>query len=875
MPLWFLTVMLSGVDWIRYEPDPTGTLSPLLVERDVSARNALGVVCQPNEPRAGDAMVSGFSGPWQRWLRGPSRSYLLEAGFRRDGLEEVVVLVSADQGVFEIRSGPYAHTILHQQSILVEQAGVTIQDCLLGARPGQAFVPEAMVVLPGCVVVLCQRMLDVAPGSEVQWESVGVSLLALQEDQFGSWTWQHLHDGPLLGGDARAIGTTRGGPWCMSTYFPESTDGADLAGADFTNAWIPFVDYMSQPEPHGGQCFLVRATRSARGDAWSFGQTHLVRELLGEMHFHSAGWTPNGLLLSIGDTAEHNAVEWLRCADWDDYSNPDQWTVERVQGMERSDLGSAPAFQFWGVAPGAHANSLLLGADIDDGALYEATLNSEAAPVFQRRVGTHPGGLSQLTHVVGVIRRPSPEVSTKVVFRSFHPNDITGRFGRVYASKDAVHFSSLGQHPDQWSSKSHVTVRPATGSILSVPWYADSVSEGGLRALVGWRVGDRLTRGIRAEPGVENFSGPSSESWPAIEVGPGVSLETGTPNDGVITFADGVSVEAVSSGPVLRLLKRPGNSSQRVLSFGMLREGVTLSPGTYALRCMVQSLGSDPVATRWVVRDSENVLESVQRRLTCADGWRSLLVPIQVDASDDGDVLRVVVDDIHAGRGLFDVVIAPEQLVLGGSPGVVAADLQTYVSTPERLVQPLGDHVAKSVTVIELGVPSGGLDMFYRQLGWKYEIGSFTNEHGESVDVRWDLWSGHVELSQSAQGFQFPIYGRIPGQNWSRESVVHLVLQQSSRGVTFTALAGGYSVGQVEWLAGVAPRFPLDRFELAPELPMDLRAAGVFPGGTALAEAVPWLVGARSYDGLLPAGVSLPHHDSKLDSVSPTGASSR
>ena len=133
---------------------------------------------------------------------------------------------------------------------------------------------------------------------------------------------------------------------------------------------------------------------------------------------------------------------------------PDQWTVDRVQGDIRTDLGSAPAFQFWGVAPGATTNSLLLGGDINEGAVYEATMHHEMPPTFRRLAGTHPGGTSSLTHVVGVIRRPAPEVSTKVVLRSFHPADWIGSFGRIFASEDAVHFANLGQHPEGWSPKS-------------------------------------------------------------------------------------------------------------------------------------------------------------------------------------------------------------------------------------------------------------------------------------------------------------------------------------------------------------------------------------------------------------------------------------
>ena len=874
MPSWFLACVLCDVDWIRYQPEPVGTLSVAQVERDVPAMDALGNLCLPNELRAGDAMVSGFSGEWQRWLRGPNRSYLLECGYRRDGLEEIVVCLDANQGLFEIRSGAYAHHTVFQQSILYQEVGVTIQDCLQGSRPGQAFVPKGLVVLPGCVVTLCERMLDVDLGTEVEWQSEGMSLVALQEDEFGHWQWEHLYDGPRLGDDNRALGTLRGGPWCMSSYFPEGQTDEDLAGPDFTKAWIPFVDYMSQPDPQGGQCFLVQATRESRGDAWSFGETIMVRELLGDMHFHSAGWTPNGLLLGIGDTAEHNAVEWLRCADWERYDELDQWTVERVQGDMRSDLGSAPAFQFWGVAPGATTNSLLLGGDINEGAVYEATVHNQMPPTFRRLAGTHPGGRSNLTHVVGVIRRPAPEVSTKVVSRSFNPADWSGHFGRIFASEDAIHFANIGQHPESWSPKSHVTVRPSSGEILSVPWFSKSVKEGGLRALSGWRVAQQTTHGIRAEPGVVNLSGPVADSWPSLSPGDQVQVEVGLPSEGSINFLDGLSVPAMTPSPVLRMSREPGNSTSKLLSFGILREGQSLPQGTYALRCMVQSIGTDPLAIRVMVRGQHDFLEVVQRRLTCADGWRSILLPVKVESSEGESSLSIVVEDINAGRGLVDLIIAPEQLVASDAPGVVSADPTAFSSSGEKVIQSLGHQLDKSLTVVELGVPSGGLDMFLRQLGWKYEVGSFQNDRGESLQMQWDLLAGRVELIQITQGFQFPLLGILEGQNWARESVLHLVLKQSSRGLNFSVLVGGDTVARGEWLSGVASEAPLDRFVLMPDMPLDLRAAAVFPYETPVEDAISWLVQAGSHDGLRPAGVSL-EHDFKLDSVPATGAPRR
>ncbi len=359
-----------------------------------------------------------------------------------------------------------------------------------------------------------------------------------------------------------------------------------------------------------------------------------------------------------------------------------------------------------------------------------------------------------------------------------------------------------------------------------------------------------------------------------LSPGPEVDLEIGLPTDGLIDFSDGSSVDAVTPGPVLRMRRDAGSDSPKLVSFGLLGEGASIPEGTYAMRCMVQSLGPDPLATRWSIRGQQDLLEVVQRRLTCADGWRPVVLPVTIDNPEGEPIVKVVVEDIDAGRGVVDVVIAPEQLVASNSPGVVSADVTESSSSGENLIQIFGSDMAKSTTVVEIGVPSGGLDFFLRDLGWKYNLGSFKNEHGESLNVRWDLLAGRVELTQITQGFQFPLLGILDGHNWSRESVFHLVLQQSSHGLNFSVLVGGNTVARGDWLSGVAPKSPLDRFVLMPDMPLDLRAAAVFPFDTPVADALSWLVQAGSRDGILPAGVSL-GHDLKSDSLPAAGAPRR
>ena len=75
------------------------------------------------------------------------------------------------------------------------------------------------------------------------------------------------------------------------------------------------------------------------------------------------------------------------------------------------------------------------------------------------------------------------------------------------------------------------------------------------------------------------------------------------------------------------------------------------------------------LAIRWSVRGQQDVLEVVQRRLTCADGWRTVVLPVKIESTEAETTLRVVIEDMTAGRGLVDLIVAPEQLVASDAPG--------------------------------------------------------------------------------------------------------------------------------------------------------------------------------------------------------------
>ena len=143
------------------------------------------------------------------------------------------------------------------------------------------------------------------------------------------------------------------------------------------------------------------------------------------------------------------------------------------------------------------------------------------------------------------------------------------------------------------------------------------------------------------------------------------------------------------------------------------------------------------------------------------------------------------------------------------------------------MIQSLGKNLTKSLTVVELGIPSGGLDVFLRELGWKYGIGSFQNDFGESLNVQWDLLAGRVELTQITQGFRFPIAGHFGWTRLGPRKCLALGPQTISTRSQFFGVGRGDYGGPGSGSAGWHPESPLNQFELSPDLPVDLRAAAV------------------------------------------------
>ncbi|GAG41684.1 unnamed protein product, partial [marine sediment metagenome] len=131
------------------------------------------------------------------------------------------------------------------------------------------------------------------------------------------------------------------------------------------------------PNHPGGQCGLARATRADTDTDWSFGSVYEVDvRTANDEHYHSAYWTPNGVVISRGDGPVRNMLSLWTCDDWDNYATAN-WTEYRGQGLGADDalpaIGRQPV---GGCAHGSDTNKFYVGSDLDYDPIAEVTVPS-------------------------------------------------------------------------------------------------------------------------------------------------------------------------------------------------------------------------------------------------------------------------------------------------------------------------------------------------------------------------------------------------------------------------------------------------------------------------------------------------------------------
>jgi len=236
-------------------------------------------------------------------------------------------------------------------------------------------------------------------------------------------------------------------------------------------AYIPITDYQfTSSSPVRGECYLIRASRTGGNEAWIF-QWGLVYQDASDgpfgvnRHFHSAAWTPNGLIVAIGDTAPNSEVIlFTPMTDWSllTYSASSPLSLIRTNAFHGGDGLSSETIvgnQFAGACPGKDINTVLVGGDEANSLLYEITITSSSVTdgaLFKSVYGYQPEHNGRVQHHISLmLKRPSPEKSTRVISTGYIGRFGDPRYRRLLYSPDAENFFNVARVPAK-----HLTSSP-------------------------------------------------------------------------------------------------------------------------------------------------------------------------------------------------------------------------------------------------------------------------------------------------------------------------------------------------------------------------------------------------------------------------------
>lgn len=396
------------------------------------------------------ARAGGLLGPWREVDTPLVAASAVASGWSRDQSERRTAIYDRSRGRLgiwrgdRVRGGPDLE-IDCRRTI----GDRVVFDVLVDTpfeRPDVTHRVASATMLPGCLLMLLERSSVDAAGEVVGVD--GVSVAALQEGVDGTWDWswmEDMPDPPLA--DAREF--SRGSLSSMASYFPTTRDEG------FLEAFVPLVDYInhrSDARAPGGQCGIFRATRASVGDVWSFGPlVEIARSwgIVGE-HFHVAGWTPNGVVLAVGDS-ELSRVSLLRCADWDHYDIEKNWTeIPRWQGT-LPDGRLVSCNQFWSCCAGNHEKELLVGGDNVTGSVFTVDVPETGTepPVFRRLIGDQGSRLvdGETANTVSWMVRDRPEIGGVVLGRQVLDGGNSPLYSRVLQSVDGESFAAVARGP--------------------------------------------------------------------------------------------------------------------------------------------------------------------------------------------------------------------------------------------------------------------------------------------------------------------------------------------------------------------------------------------------------------------------------------------
>jgi hypothetical protein len=689
-----------------YDQGQSGELPSVVVMRDYASKDFFGAPIAPNQARWGQPQIRA---PLQEWrlARAVTEDILWAAGgFDRNGTDPVLCYFRRDTGNLDfwintpINDG--APTFV--RSIQRE----TSADVLVGTpeeREFHVYYPRGGLVLPGCYLFFCERRHDenVDPLNR-DWQPEGISVVAAQRDSSGSIAFEIVGDGPRLNNDDLMLGDQRGRFWCMTAYYPVVAGEHPLL-----KAFVPVVDYLHTKR--GGQLFLFEATRTTVDTPWQFGEFFLIDEQIEDgTHFHTAAWTPRGVVLSIGDGEDHNENRIYTCADWGDYDNPSHWTKhDRAYGAGTypDQPSRTVANQFVGAAPGREPNTVLVGGDVQGGAVYECTVPADPAEqlTFTRLWGEHWTNADDTAgHMTLWFHKPAPERSSRSVTVS-RPNRVDvavqREAARILYSDDDRNFMTVARLPS--------TLHPGQFPTL----YGDEI------LLCNWR-GFGSPQGIWSIP-APTTRGPSrglsvaGSGTNALQVGGGGTL-VGASAGGTTTLTlitdglhpvTGAPLEAPGFGPIYRV--EGDASSGDYLVFNPTGDA-SAAPGFVYLPLWLRVLGPEGLMVNAELTDTGPQVDRRLWRLELSNREQWVPHTVLFDAGvfvdsytpqvrfySDNEAPRVA-DFIVQVEGYYPAVRAPYPT----APGTTGP--------PERVTQPIGPLDSAWTIALEAHVPHAAED---------------------------------------------------------------------------------------------------------------------------------------------------------------------
>ena len=441
-----------------FDDGVVSTLPPLEIDHGVDVWDeARGRVVPADQPLF-DLPRNGLNaGPWRKQDDFIVAASVVLVGRSRDESEARVAIFDRARLELSIWNSADTGRPSDRRISMSRQVGEDeVNDAFVGTpfqQDDHSYRIASGVMLPGCMLFLMQRSVleETEPGSGIEaWVIRGVTVAAMQETEAGEWNWTHRMDMPdPVDPDAPLF--QRGYLSSMAAYFPVAR------GAGFTEAFVPLVDYMGHrgsQKATGGQCGLFRVRRGAVGDAWQIDpliEVHSRWESEGE-HFHVAGWTPNGVVIAVGDGVKSRVV-LAQCSDWDEYHDPGNWSViPRWQGDLPDAFTQVTCNQFWSCCPGNEPDRLLCGGDNVAGGIFglNVPFEVEGPPTFEELIGVQPSTLSNglSGNTVSWMHRTSPEVNGPVVARQVLDPSGHDTYSRVLLSNDGERFATVARLPE-------------------------------------------------------------------------------------------------------------------------------------------------------------------------------------------------------------------------------------------------------------------------------------------------------------------------------------------------------------------------------------------------------------------------------------------